>query len=276
MRIDHVAFGWHDLDDCVGRFADAGLVTTYGGEHADGSTHMAIGGFADGSYLELIAPTGADVRPVRWPRHVTDDGGPAAWAVEVADVTAELRAAIAPGVPVSGPFAEGRDRPDGTRVEWDAGVVGPESLRQAVPFVIADRTPRSYRVTPTPELADSPLTGVAEVVLGVEDPEPVLDVLDRLYRLPSPRTSTRPELGAELHSVPGRPFSVAAPTGAGQLADRLDAYPASPCAYLLGTDDLDAAMAAFELTDPVRWPGGRVAWVDVDGLRDRIGVLTRE
>jgi hypothetical protein len=39
-------------------FAAAGLETDYGGPHGNGGTQMALLGFNDGSYLELIAPQG--------------------------------------------------------------------------------------------------------------------------------------------------------------------------------------------------------------------------
>ena len=56
LQIDHVTVCGRDLDRMRQSFAERGLATEYGGPHANGLTHMALAGFDDGSYLELIAP----------------------------------------------------------------------------------------------------------------------------------------------------------------------------------------------------------------------------
>lgn len=57
LHVDYVVFGGTDLDALADRFERLDLPTEYGGEHADGTTHMRVLAFADGSYLECIAPT---------------------------------------------------------------------------------------------------------------------------------------------------------------------------------------------------------------------------
>ena len=52
---DHVVLVVLDLDAAVAEHRERGFTVTPGGEHAGGLTHNALVGFADGSYLELIA-----------------------------------------------------------------------------------------------------------------------------------------------------------------------------------------------------------------------------
>lgn len=55
LKVDHASVCGPDLEPMRQAFASVGLVTDYGGPHAS-VTHMALLGFEDGSYLELIAP----------------------------------------------------------------------------------------------------------------------------------------------------------------------------------------------------------------------------
>src|SRR5262249_30450051 len=65
-------------------FAEVGLKTDYGGPPANGVIHMALLGFEDGSYLELIAPQkpGA-VEGSDWAKFMAANAGACAWAVRV-------------------------------------------------------------------------------------------------------------------------------------------------------------------------------------------------
>ena len=56
LNIDHVSVCGSDLETMRQAFAAVGLTTDYGGPHATDGTHMALVGFDDGSYIELIAP----------------------------------------------------------------------------------------------------------------------------------------------------------------------------------------------------------------------------
>ncbi|MFC6989151.1 VOC family protein [Haloplanus sp. GCM10025708] len=266
--IDHVAFAWDDLDDVRTAAEDVGLPTDYGGEHGHRPAHNALTGFPDGSYLELLAPTpGTDPRDAGyWKQHFADRAGPCAWCVEADDVADAAKAAIDAGFRVDGPRYAQRDRPDGAKVEWDVafqdGTAGP------LPFAITDRTPRSYRIEPTD--GTDVLTGVSEVVLLVDDVESAASTFGRRYRFPTPVAVETPFEGAAA-TVPGQPVTFVAPDG-GDLADRLDAVGAGPCAYLLGTPDFDRAATALSLTDPETWGDGRVAWLDAGPFRGTLGV----
>lgn len=276
LVIDHAPFAWSDLDDLVERFVALGFEPEYGGRHGNGSTHMSVVAFADGSYLELVSTVGPETEPDLWPGHVKADGGPAAWCVSVGDVAPSLHRAIDLGVPVSGPRTMSRERPDGTVAEWDVGFVG-EPGDGANPFVIADRTPRRYRVSAPEVDAGGPLAGVAEVVVAVDDLDATAEEFRQLYRLPTPRRTAHPTFGARLALFPGQPVTLATPSDdASWLADRLDRYGNGPCAFLLGSYDLDRAAAEYPLADPISWGGRRVAWFDADWADRRLGVVERE
>ena len=61
--IDHILVLVRDLAAASADYAAAGFTVTPGGVHADGTTHNALIPFADGTYLELIAPTRGDRLP---------------------------------------------------------------------------------------------------------------------------------------------------------------------------------------------------------------------
>ena len=277
LTLDHVAFGGTDLDHLRAAAADVGLASEYGGPHGTGTTHMAVLGLPDGSYLEFVAPT-ADADPEDagfWPAHLAADAGPAGWCVEVPSVAAAAKTAIDRGIRVDGPHEASRTRPDGTRVEWDMCFEGPAG-DERLPFTIADRTPRSYRTTPNADLADSPLAGTAAVVLAVADADESASLLTDRHRLPTPVDATGPfdRFGV----CPGAPVALAEVTedADGGLADRIETVGEGPCAFLLGVDDFEAAASRFELaaTEPFGPDGDRrTAWFDHDAFDGRLGVV---
>ncbi|SFG37349.1 Glyoxalase-like domain-containing protein [Halopelagius inordinatus] len=278
IDIDHVAFGGRSLDELRDAAANVGLPTEYGGEHGTGTTEMAVVGLPDGAYLELLAPTlGTDPDDAGfWPAHLAADAGPAGWCLDVPRVADEAKRAIDAGVRVDGPREASRTRPDGARVEWDMCFEGEEG-DERLPFVIADRTPRTYRVRPHPELAESPLSGVGSVVLAVSDRAATSDLLTRRHRLPSAVEAAGPF--DEFDVLPGSPVALAAAGGDGDgLADRVSRVGQGPCAVLLEANDFDAAADRFALTDAEAFgPEGesRVAWFDDDAFRGRLGVVGR-
>ncbi|MFT4892120.1 MAG: catechol 2,3-dioxygenase-like lactoylglutathione lyase family enzyme [Halobacteriales archaeon] len=273
LTVDHVPFAWHDLDEITGVFERLGLTPEYGGVHDNGVTHMSVLGFEDRSYVELIAERAPGEHDF-WPEHIAADAGPAAWCIRVPDVVAECKRVLDRGHPVRGPLYGARERDDGSLAEWDRAEFGTPEDRLALPFAIEDRTPLSYRVSPTPGMEDGPLTGVAQVVIGVSDLEESIQTFRHLYRLPEPFRESVDGLGT-VAAFPGQPLALAAPDETEWLADRLDRLPEGPCAVLLGTDDVDAATDAFPLRGSKPWPVGRVAFFDDDRLGYRLGVVER-
>lgn len=260
LRIDHVTVAGRDLDRLVDAFEAAGFPVEYGGRHSNGVTHMAIVGFRDGSYLELISTLEPDADSPWWDGPIRGDGGPCAWAVradDVATVSADLRDR---GVHVEGPSGYERTREDGTLVEWDLTYLGEGDPGSTLPFLIGDRTPRERRVRPTGELASSSVVGVDTVVLGVPDLDPAIDRFETAFGLADPRRDGSRELDAALATYPDAPVALAEPRGEGWLADRLDAFGPRPAAYLLGYEGEKPTFAGLQ-TGSI---GGRsVEWSSV-------------
>ena len=74
IKVDHASVCGSNLSTLQDAFASVGLAADFGGPHAHGGTQMALLGFDDGSYLELIAPQKAgapidfynpDVKPTK-------------------------------------------------------------------------------------------------------------------------------------------------------------------------------------------------------------------
>ncbi|MFC7018686.1 MULTISPECIES: VOC family protein [Haloarcula] len=270
LTVDHALFAWPDHDEVLAACEAVGLAPAFGGVHDGGETQNSLVAFADGSYLELMTPTEPGTEPDRWAGLVDHWRGPENWCIR-ADVRTLLTRAIATGAPVDGPHPGRRERPDGTRVEWVNGSYGPPRLRGVLPFAITDRTPRDFRV-PDAAVSDGPLTGIAEILVGVESVTEPVEWFRRLHDFPTPVDVATP-LAADVASVPGQPVSFVEPAPGSALASRLAETAQQPLAFLLSAVDFDAAAERFALTDAEAWGDRRVAWFDADVFRARVGVL---
>lgn len=276
LTIDHVTIAGPALEPMQQAFARLGLPTDYGGPHSNGITHMALLGFNDGSYLELIST----LRPgqkeaVFWGEHIAGNAGPCAWAVQVADIAAEVARVSAAGVPVDGPAYYHRRRPDGVLVEWHLAILGAQGAGAKLPFLIKDITPRRWRVTPSASVSDGLLTGIAGVVLGVKSLEESVALFRQVYHWPAPAIQKDPLWGAELACFEETPVVLAAPPDKnGWLAERLARFGESPCAYLIGTAGFDTACKRFAPAQTGRWFNRPVAWFNPAQLHGaRLGIL---
>ncbi len=287
LTIDHVPFAVGDLDEATATFERLGLAPDYGGVHDNGCTHMSVLGFADGSYVELIAERERGDHGF-WPDHIRADAGPAAWCVRVPDIVSECRRVLESGHPVRGPLYGAREREDGRLVEWDRAEFGADERRLLFPFAIEDRTPLSYRVSESPSVAVGPLTGVGQVVLAVRDLAAAVETFRGIYRFPQPVRDSVPGFG-RVASFPGQPVALATPDTAGSaggtgtekggssawLADRLEQFRECPCTCLLGVDDMATAREAYPLAEPLSWPDGKAAFFESDALGRTLGVIER-
>lgn len=272
--IDHVVFAWEDLDAVTTTFSEVGLASDDGGTHEDGTTRMATLGFDDGSYLELIAPAQTGVSPQLWPTEIEQSAGPCAWCLGADDLRGELKRLIDSGVPVNGPRSNSRERPDGTVVEWDAGVFGTVDTTGMFPFLISDRTPRDYRVKPSGSVSGSSLTGVTWVIVAVEDIATAADRFRQVYRFPSPRRTESEKFGARFAAFPGQPLVLAEPSDeTNWIGDRLERFGERPCAYLIGSSDFHETESEFPLTGVSEWFDRRIGWFDSESLVRRVGVV---
>ena len=281
LKIDHVTIAGSTLARLEQAFANVGLATDYGGPHSNGVTHMALLGFDDGSYIELISTIEAGRKDTNfWGEHIVQDGGPCAWAVYVEDVAAEAVRVAQQGVSVSGPHYMNRSRPDGQLVEWELAFLGKQGAGANLPFIIKDITPRERRVRPSASVtaqAGQPalLTGVAKVILAVRDLSQTIVLFQRVYHWPDPAIVDEPDFEARLASFAGAPVILATPLGKQSwLVDRLARFDESPCAFLIGTANFEVAQKQYDLSEPIDWFGRPVAWFDPARLNGaRLGVI---
>src|SRR6185295_297462 len=103
LQIDHVTIAGSDLNRLQKAFSDLGLKPEYGGPHSNGITHMALLGFEDGSYIELISTLEPGQRAPWWGEAIAADAGPCAWAVGSSDVQSDAQRAASAGITVLGP-----------------------------------------------------------------------------------------------------------------------------------------------------------------------------
>src|ERR1035438_4134481 len=102
LKIDHVTVAGSSLKVMQAKLAAAGMPAVYGGTHTIGATEMALTGFPDGSYLELIAPQADAAAPLidrqPWAKFLRGDAGPCAWAAREKDLAAEVKRLVAAGI----------------------------------------------------------------------------------------------------------------------------------------------------------------------------------
>lgn len=165
QRVDHLVILVDDLAQATNDYAAFGFVVTTGGEHADGTTHNALISFADGSYLELLAfKTEAPQHP--WWRHVAIGEGLIDFALLPSNTAEDVSAARARGLEIAGPYAGGRNRPDGVRLEWQTA----RPANRELPFLCGDVTPRELRVPGSATWGHpNGATGLDQVSVAVRD-----------------------------------------------------------------------------------------------------------
>ncbi len=277
VRIDHVTICGSDLGPMRQAFAAAGLRTDYRGPHAAGGTHMALLGFDDGSYVELIAPENPnEPLPERapWPKEIQGDAGPCGWAINVRQIEKEVQLFRGRGLEASTPVPGGRLRPDRVSLEWQTAALAGGSDHR-LPFLIQDQTPRHLRVPQSAGVAGTELTGIAMVVLAVHDLASSTALFQRAFGWANPVLETNRQLGARVAYFPGTPVMLASPlTNDSWLADRLQRFGEIPAAFLLGSRDFSASRARFSLASEGELNGRKSAWFDAVRLHGtRIGII---
>lgn len=187
LAFDHAVVLVPDLEAAVRECTGVGFVVVPGGVHEGGATHNALIPLADGTYLELLAPTPGRTIEVAGPgaaahppatfgerlRRVAGRWGFVDFALLCADLDRILGAVRRRGLQSAGPVAGGRRRPDGVQVAWRAAFPADRVL----PFLIEDRTPRALRVPPAPPHPNG-ASGVEEVEVAARD----LDAAGRAWR----------------------------------------------------------------------------------------------
>jgi catechol 2,3-dioxygenase-like lactoylglutathione lyase family enzyme len=166
LSLDHIVIRVQDLEQTIADFGSLGFTVQRGGTHADGATHNALIGFADGSYFELIAFL-RDAPEHRWwdEGHRAGDGY-VDFALLPQSVGATIDHAVQRGLVYDGPLAGGRLRPDGERLEWQIGKPRSADL----PFLCGDLTPRRLRVAEgAVREHENGARGVTNITLAVND-----------------------------------------------------------------------------------------------------------
>jgi len=277
LQVDHASFCGSDLDKMRQQFASVGLATEYGGPHKT-VTHMALLGFDDGSYLELIAP----VEPAKpmpadqsWGKQMSGNAGPCAWAVEVSDIKAEVERLKKAGFKAEGPFPGERKKPDGTQIRWETGAVMDGERGSTLPFFIHDLTPRSNRVKPSPSVSGTELTGVAAVVIGVKDLNAAIKKFRKAYGWKNAVTATDRAFGARLAIFEGPPVVLATPLASESwLGQHIDKYGDSPVALLIETRSIGRSKGHLKTVGETEWFGRRLTWLDPESLGGaHVGVI---
>jgi len=245
---------------------------------------MALLGFPDGSYIELISTLEPGQAAPWWDRPIALDGGPCAWAVGNEDLAGEARRLLGLNVLVRGPAAFNRQRPDGVRVEWELLFLNQGDPGSVLPFLIQDRTPRELRAAPAP-VEETPgsshthprsrLSGVRKVVLGVFSTYAWSELFRRMYGWDLPVTAEDETFGARLSIFPGQPVILAQPLGPDSwLTRRLNRFGELPCAFLIGSRDLERSRGDFPLGETQSWSDLRLAWFDPSQLNGaRLGIV---
>jgi hypothetical protein len=275
LKIDHVTIAGRELARIEDSFAAIGLKPDYGGLHSNGITQMSLLGFDDGSYIELISKVEGGKFSPWWDNHIENNGGPCAWAVEVDDVAGEVARVSALGVSVRGPFYYNRRRPDGVLVEWDLALLGDHPEGAKLPFIIKDRTPREYRVSPSSTLSGTELKGVKKVILGVKDLDSSINQFRLIYNWSAPLIIEDIELQTTLADFGQTPVILASPSEERcWLAERLIEFGESPCAFLIGSDNIEMSRRRLPLGRSVSLPDQTFYWIEpskLDGIR--IGII---
>ncbi len=274
LEIDHASVCGSNLDTLRQAFTEVGLTPDFGGPHGNGITQMAIIGFDDASYIELIAPIKPGVTAGSdWARFMTEDAVTCAWAVGTNVLLQEVDRLSKAGIPVRTPERGSRKRPDGMSIEWMTGVVGSGTPGSTLPFIIEDQTPRAWRVQTSASVKGAPVNGVENVVIGVNNLDASIALFRKAYGWAAPLTEIQKDFG-KLAYFPGEPVILAAPSGGGWLSDRLAKFGETPVAYLLATRDVAAAVKKYKLSGTKTWFGQKVTWFDAGKLKGvRLGVI---
>jgi hypothetical protein len=272
LPLDHVTVAGADLRRMQAALAKSGLRTIYGGAHHRGGTEMALAAFPDGTYLELIAldpnahPSVAERH--MWSRFLKGDAGPCAWAVRTDDLEAEMRRLRSAGIAVSSPVANGRQRPDGVRLQWETATPGAGVAGTFFPFLIRDLTARELRVSPPGAATSADFRGIARVVLAVANLDAALARYRNAFGLAGAIRHIDADFGAEVAVPQDAPIVLAQPLDtASWLYGRLEQFGEAPCAILLDAVDLDR----YRAHTASHWFDLEIRWCDHAALGWRLG-----
>lgn len=181
LTLDHVVIAVNNLEQAMADYRELGFTVINGGNHASGTTHNALICFKDGTYLELLAPTGEAPKAVEMDfSHLLQYGeGLVAYALVSDDLEADAMVLRERGIEV-GEIAEGgRKRADGIELRWKTALIDGGMS----PFLIEDITPRNLRVPDDEETTThvNAIYGIFGVLIAVTSLS--AETLERYTRL---------------------------------------------------------------------------------------------
>ena len=172
--IDHIVIAAHSLEKAMETYRALGFTVIAGGRHPYGS-HNALIGFADGSYIELLAFYEDSPAHPWWDLLHARGGGLIDFCMATDDIRGDLAKLRAAGADVGELTEGGRRRPDGYEVRWINNKVGGD-LQGLLPFLIEDVTPRHERL-PTDVNHANGVTGIRRVSLAAADLRRPVDMM---------------------------------------------------------------------------------------------------
>lgn len=149
MKLDHIVISVADLNKAINDYRALGFTVIEGGRHSAGTTENALITFKDGSYIELIAPTGDDPtgEGMDFRTLITENEGFSGFALHTENFERDVEAMKGRGVPVATEQTGSRTKPTGETLRWKMALIE----NTMAPFIIHDETPRSLRVSSAPE-----------------------------------------------------------------------------------------------------------------------------
>lgn len=166
LRFDHAIILVNDLYKGIEHYKKAGFNPFFGGVHAGGKTHNALIVLADGSYLELLAPTTPELLDnLDSNDHSTflfllaQGEGLGGYALVSDKLPDDVEAMKQRGLEVTLKPVNGRARPDGQELRWRSATLDNGTM---TPFFIEDQTPRNLRV-PDDEATTTQPNGIRRI-----------------------------------------------------------------------------------------------------------------
>lgn len=236
--IDHMVIVLPNLQSAIAHAQEAGFTVEAGGTHADGITHNALIGLADGTYIELISPTAWPTHQHhRWFGRLDHGGGLIDMCLLSDNLEADTRLMRERERLYSAPLAGGRSRLDGVRLQWKGSFPPGEVGVTGWPFLIEDVTPRILRVPQSPMQVSHPngARGIAEVVVLVKDISAAQSDFEAITDIEAVRSTDH---SATLQ-FPNHQITLLQPEH-GPLLDRLNQYGPGPISLTLhrGTQEI--------------------------------------
>ncbi|HEX9058319.1 MAG TPA: VOC family protein [Ktedonobacterales bacterium] len=254
-RFDHVVIAVRDLDEGIRRDQALGFDVRPGGAHPGRGTHNALIRFGL-DYIELMAirdeaelvasgPAGGVLRDfVR-----EHESGLIGYALATSDIEQDAERFRRAGIPVEGPYAMERVRPDGNLLSWRLLV--PESVqwRRPWPFLIQWDTPDAQRLAwEQPGRCENTADGVVGLSVAVRDLPRAMSLYRDVLGLELVERDARGDLAAERATFQLGAFriSLLARVGVGPLQRILDDMGEGPCELTLSVADIDQARRVME------------------------------